>query len=96
MKGEASGGSGSDFAMIVKGCLLATVAAADTTASVLCNTIYSLLLNPEKYKKLQQEVDQVFSEHEMDTVTQFTANDGAGDKMYGEVLGSLKYMNAVM
>ena len=91
-KGEASGGSETDFKMIVESCILATVAAADTTASVLCNAMYSLLSNPEKYKTLQQEVDKFFAEHDIDTGAQL---EGAEVK-FGDALAGLKYLNAVM
>ena len=40
--------------------LLAIGAGADTTASVLSNTFWLLLQNPQYYKRLQEEVDKYY------------------------------------
>ena len=40
---------------------MATLAGADTTASVLSGIIYYLLLNPEYLKRLRHEVDETFT-----------------------------------
>ncbi|KAF8899781.1 cytochrome P450 [Gymnopilus junonius] len=93
--GEAAGRSGSDFDVIAENCNLASIAASDTTASILSNAVYSLLSNPEKYKKLQQEVDKTFTEHEINSFHLSTGEEVDG-KMYGEILGSMKYLNAVL
>ena len=49
---------------------LAIIAGSDTTSSVLTALLYYLLLNPEAYKHLQEEVDSVFTsgEEPLDTV----------------------------
>lgn len=82
--------------MIATNCLLAMVAGSDTTASVLSNIIYLLLSHPADYKKLQEEVDRTFIVHGIDLDTQPSASHEDVGKMYGEVLGSLKYLNGVM
>jgi len=40
---------------------LAIIAGSDTTSSVLAALLYYLLLNPEAYKRLQEEVDSAFT-----------------------------------
>lgn len=72
------------------------IAGSDTTSSVLSSAIYLLLSHPDKHENLQQEVDKTFTEHEINMNTQLFADDGTVVKMYGEVLGSMKYLNAVM
>ncbi|EKM49543.1 uncharacterized protein PHACADRAFT_153972 [Phanerochaete carnosa HHB-10118-sp] len=46
--------------MVISDGLLALVAGADTTKTVLAGTFYSILLNPEVYKCLQAEVDKFY------------------------------------
>ena len=41
--------------------VLAIVAGSDTTSSVLTAFLYYLLLNPEAYKRLQEEIDSAFT-----------------------------------
>ena len=43
---------------------LAIIAGSDTTSSVLTALLYYLLLNPEAYKRLQEEVDSAFTSGE--------------------------------
>jgi cytochrome P450 len=40
---------------------LAIIAGSDTTSSVLTALLYYLLLNPEAYIRLQEEVDSAFT-----------------------------------
>jgi cytochrome P450 len=40
------------------------VAGSDTTSSVLTAVFYYLLLHPEAYKRLQEEIDSTFSSEE--------------------------------
>jgi len=49
---------------------LAIIAGSDTTSSVLTALLYYLLLNPEAYKHLQEEVESAFTsgEEPLDTV----------------------------
>ncbi|KAF8899774.1 cytochrome P450 [Gymnopilus junonius] len=94
--GEACGRLGSEFALIVQNCLLAIIAGSDTTASILSSIVYLLLSHPDKYKKLQQEVDRFFTEYQIDLDAQQAASDVVAGKMYGEVLGRLNYLNGVI
>jgi cytochrome P450 len=50
--------------------VLAIIAGSDTTSSVLAAFFYYLLLNPEAYKRLQEEIDSAFTggEEALDTV----------------------------
>ena len=50
--------------------VLAIVAGSDTTSSVLTAFVYYLLLNPEAYRRLQEEVDSAFPDGDepLDTV----------------------------
>ena len=48
-------------AEVVKDGLLAIIAGADTTSSILTATLYYLLCNPGAYERLQAEVDGAFS-----------------------------------
>ncbi|PPQ75940.1 hypothetical protein CVT26_006346, partial [Gymnopilus dilepis] len=89
--GEASGGSGFDFNMIIQNSLLAIVAGSDTTASAMSNAIYLLLTHPGEHRKLRQEIDSVFAENEIDL-----GAPGAVSRSYGEILGSMKYLNSVI
>jgi cytochrome P450 len=43
---------------------LAVVAGSDTTSSVLTAAFYYLLIHPEAYKRLQEEIDSTFSGEE--------------------------------
>ena len=40
---------------------MAIIAGSDTTSSVLAALLYYLLINPEAYKRLQEEVDTAFT-----------------------------------
>ena len=51
-------------AEVVKDGLLAIIAGADTTSSVITAALYHLLRNPVAYKELQAEVDGAFSSGE--------------------------------
>ena len=73
----------SPFQLIVSNSLLAIVAGADTTATVLRNTVYYLLTNPAYYAQLREEVDAAFPPTETNTLNT-------------EVLSSLPILNAVM
>ncbi|KAK7680564.1 hypothetical protein QCA50_016346 [Cerrena zonata] len=42
---------------------LAVIAGADTTASALASLFWSLIRNPEVYKRLQNEIDTVYADH---------------------------------
>ena len=44
--------------------VLAIVAGADTTATTLTSVFYFLLRNPEAYRRLQEEIDTTFPDHE--------------------------------
>ena len=44
--------------------MLAIIAGSDTTSSVLTAFFYYLLLNPEAYRRLQEEVDSAFTDGE--------------------------------
>jgi len=50
--------------------MLAIIAGSDTTSSVLVAFVYYLLLNPEAYRRLQEEVDSAFldGDEPLDTV----------------------------
>ncbi|KAF8843964.1 cytochrome P450 [Paxillus ammoniavirescens] len=50
----------SPFPLIVSNSLLAIIAGSDTTASVLSNVIYYLLVNPTYYTRLREELDATF------------------------------------
>ena len=69
--------------MIVSNSILAIVAGADTTATVLRNTIFYLLTNPTYYTRLREEVDETFPPTETSTLDT-------------KVLPSLSFLNAVM
>ena len=43
---------------------LAIIAGSDTTSSVLTALLYYLLLNPEVYNRLQEEIDSTFTNGE--------------------------------
>lgn len=45
---------------VLSDSFLAMAAGSDTTASVITNIFYFLLLNPEYYKRLQTEVDKYY------------------------------------
>jgi cytochrome P450 len=59
------------------------IGGSDTTASAMANTVFCLLLNPDKLKKLRQEVDATFFGEGVDL------NDSAR-------LAELPYLNACM
>lgn len=44
--------------------LVAVVAGSDTTAGVMSNVFYLLLCNPEKYRRLETEVDKFYPPEE--------------------------------
>ncbi|KAF5329713.1 hypothetical protein D9619_009153 [Psilocybe cf. subviscida] len=51
------------YALIIPNVVMATLAGADTTASVLSGIIYYLLRYPEYLKRLQHEVEETFPQH---------------------------------
>ncbi|KAF8140210.1 high nitrogen upregulated cytochrome P450 monooxygenase 2 [Boletus edulis] len=73
----------SPFTLILSNSLLAIVAGADTTATVLKNTIFYLLTNPAYYTRLREEVDAAFPP------TETSALDT-------RILPSLPFLNAVI
>jgi len=46
--------------VVVSDGALAMIAGSDTTATVLASTIWSLLCNPDAYKRLREEVDKFY------------------------------------
>ncbi|EKM51676.1 uncharacterized protein PHACADRAFT_212308 [Phanerochaete carnosa HHB-10118-sp] len=46
--------------LVISDGLLALIAGADTTSTVLASTFYCILRNPEAYKRLQAEVDKFY------------------------------------
>ncbi|KAF8879764.1 cytochrome P450 [Gymnopilus junonius] len=94
--GEATGGSEPDLPLIINNILLSVFAGSDTTASVLASAFYLLMSHPEQYRKLQQEVDTAFKEQGIDIDSPLSFDDDADIKTYGEVLGSLPYLNGVI
>jgi cytochrome P450 len=84
---------GSELPIIISNALLAIVAGSDTVATAMSSAIYFLLANPEKYKRLQTEIDAAFDEHEIpDTIS----SSEKTPKHYSDILGRLSYLNAVM
>jgi cytochrome P450 len=73
----------SPFPLIVSNSLLAIIAGSDTTASVLSNVIYYLLVNPTYYMRLREELDATFPPTEESPLD-------------AEILPSLSMLNAVM
>ncbi|KIJ68389.1 hypothetical protein HYDPIDRAFT_24675 [Hydnomerulius pinastri MD-312] len=73
----------SPFPLIVANSLLAIIAGSDTTASVLSNVIYYLLMNPTFYAQLREELDTAFPPTEMSLLNT-------------DVLPSLPMLNAVI
>ncbi|EJD01469.1 cytochrome P450 [Fomitiporia mediterranea MF3/22] len=63
--------------------ILAIVAGSDTTATVLGGLFYNLLVHPEDFQRLQNEVDQVFP-------------PGEGDPTDMSKLNDMEYLNAVI
>ena len=51
--------------------ILAVIAGADTTASVMTTIFFCVLSNPSVYKKLQEEVDRFFPKGEDPMQTQY-------------------------
>ncbi|KAF9229338.1 cytochrome P450 [Gyrodon lividus] len=73
----------SPFPLIVSNSLLAIIAGSDTTASVLSNAIYYLLMNPIYYTRLRKELDVAFPPTEVSPLDT-------------EVLPSLPILSAVI
>jgi len=73
----------SPFPLIVSNSLLAIVAGADTTATVLRNAIFYLLANPTYYARLREEIDATFPPTETSPLDT-------------EILPSLPFLNAVI
>jgi cytochrome P450 len=65
--------------------VLAIVAGADTTATVLSNAFFYLLSHPQAYKLLQAEVDE-----------NFPRGPGTKEPNDAEMLLNMPYLNAVM
>lgn len=68
-------------ALMMQNSLLAIVAGADTTASVLSNVFYYLMRYPKYYNQLQSEVDEAFS---------------GSESVEADQLTNLGFLNAVM
>ncbi|KAF8560403.1 high nitrogen upregulated cytochrome P450 monooxygenase 2 [Imleria badia] len=73
----------SPFPLIVSNAILAIIAGADTTATVLRNTIFYLLTNPTYYARLREEVDATFPPTETSPLDL-------------KILPSLTFLNAVI
>ncbi|KAF8200339.1 cytochrome P450 [Pholiota molesta] len=84
---------GSELPIIISNALLAIVAGSDTVATAMSSAIYFLLANPEKYKRLQTEIDAAFDEHEIPDII---SSSKKTPKHYSDVLGRLSYLNAVI
>ncbi|KAJ6457611.1 cytochrome P450 [Mycena sanguinolenta] len=69
--------------LVVSNALLAIIAGADTSATVLSNTFFLLLSHPESYERLQSEIDSVFPL-------------GGKEPTDTALLSSLPYLNAVI
>lgn len=78
--------------VIISNCLLAIVAGSDTSSSAMSNAFYFLLSHPDKYRKLQEEIDNAYNTHQIPDL------DVESDEVqsYHDVLAGLKYLNAVM
>ncbi|KAG8219853.1 cytochrome P450 [Butyriboletus roseoflavus] len=73
----------SPFTLILSNSLLAIIAGADTTATVLRNTVFYLLTNPTYYARLREEVDATFPPTETSPLDT-------------EILPTLPFLNAVI
>ncbi|KAF7378106.1 hypothetical protein MSAN_00234800 [Mycena sanguinolenta] len=71
------------FPLVVTNSVLAIIAGADTTATVLANTFFLLLSHPESYKRLQSELDEAFPR-------------GGTEPTDTVLLSRLPYLNAVI
>ncbi|KAJ6526246.1 cytochrome P450 [Mycena vulgaris] len=60
LEDKRSKGEPYPFPLMITNAILAIVAGADTTATVLSNALFYLLSHPESYKRLQAEVDENF------------------------------------
>ncbi|KAF9476613.1 cytochrome P450 [Pholiota conissans] len=88
---ESSESTESDLSIIISNVLLAIVAGADTTATVLSVAIYFLLKTPGAYKRVQNEVDEAFDEQALPNMLSSKVS-----RPHSDILGRLPYLNAVI
>ena len=81
----------SPFPVIVSNAVLTIIAGSDTTASVLSNTVYYLLQNPNVLEKLREELEQAFGGDNGDRNRKWAALS-----LDTEKLADLEYLNAVL
>ncbi|KAF8970538.1 high nitrogen upregulated cytochrome P450 monooxygenase 2 [Flammula alnicola] len=94
---EASGNSEAELPMIIANALLAIVAGSDTSSFTASCIMYLVLSHPEAYQSLQREVDEVFEKHlipDLD-VESMPSTEAMGTR-YGDILGGMPYLNAVI
>jgi cytochrome P450 len=83
--------------MIISNVLLAIVAGSDTTSSAISNAIYLMLSHPETYKRLKEEVKDVFEINEILNLDEDIPPESSDTgTRYKEVLAGMEYLNAVM
>ncbi|KAF8182926.1 cytochrome P450 [Pholiota molesta] len=93
---EASNNVEAELPMIISNALLAIVAGSDTTAFTLSCVMYLLLSTPEAYQRLQWEVDEAFAKHDIPNMDIEIRPEDPIEARYGDILGSLPYLNAVI
>ncbi|KAF5310744.1 hypothetical protein D9619_007782 [Psilocybe cf. subviscida] len=95
---EASGSNlESELPMIISNALLAIIAGSDTSSLTLSCVVHLLLANPAAYRRLQQEVDKTFGEHDIPNFdVEVDRDDEEEETRYNEVLTAMPYLNAVI
>ncbi|KAJ7086454.1 cytochrome P450 [Mycena belliarum] len=73
------------FPLAVANSVVAIIAGADTTATVLSNAFFNLLSHPQSYKLLQAEVDEFFPR-----------GPGTKEPTDASLLSNMPYLNAVI
>lgn len=85
------GADASPFPVIVSNAVLTIIAGSDTTASVLSNTVYYLLKNPDVLRKLRKELEEAFGEENGAHNHNWMASG-----LDAETLAALEYLSAVL
>lgn len=83
--------------MIISNALLAIIAGSDTSSLTLSCAVQLLLANPAAYKRLQQEVDSTFDEHDIPAYDIEMDKDSDEEEIrYNDILATMPYLNAVL